>query len=137
MSALSNIPPQAVLPLGAYDRHSLEQAAVRADQRTLAVELSGAADRESVMTRIGRDFGLPAHYGRNLDALYDCLVELEPVKGAEQPGFLVIIENIPECDGFGRSDREALLDVFRDAAGFFYDAGTAFRVFYSVAPVTG
>ncbi len=32
MSAFSNIPPQAVLPLGAYDKSELERAALRADQ---------------------------------------------------------------------------------------------------------
>ena len=33
---------------------------------------------------------------------------------------------------FGQTERAALLDVFRDAADYFYDEKTAFRVFYSV-----
>jgi RNAse (barnase) inhibitor barstar len=137
MSALSNIPPHAVLPLSAYDRQSLELAARRADQTILAVDLAGQVDRDAIMARIGRAFGFPDHYGNNLDALYDCLTERAPAADAEQPGFVVIIENIPDGDGFGRSERDALLDVFRDAADFFYDADTAFRVFYSVSPAVG
>lgn len=133
MGALSNIPPHAVLPLGAYDGDSLKRAAERADQRLLTVDLSGASDRESVMVAIADAFALPAYFGRNLDALYDCVTDLQPLADAEQPGFLVILQNLPDTRDFGREQRNALLDVFRDAADFFYDRDTAFRVFYSVA----
>lgn len=133
MGALSNIPPHAVLPLGAYDRESLKRAAERADQRLLVADLSGAGDRDSVMAAIAEAFALPAHFGRNLDALYDCVTDLEPLAEAEQPGFLVILQDIPDTEAFDRERRNALLDVFRDAADFFYDRDIAFRVFYSVA----
>lgn len=133
MGALSNIPPHAVLPLGAYDGDSLKRAAVRADQRLLTVDLTGATDRESVMGAIADAFALPLYFGRNLDALYDCVTDLAPLADAEQPGFLVILQNLPDTRDFGREQRNALLDVFRDAADFFYDRETAFRVFYSVA----
>jgi RNAse (barnase) inhibitor barstar len=133
MGALSNIPPHAVLPLGAYDGDSLKRAAERADQRLLAVDLSGASDRDSVMGAIADAFALPPYFGRNLDALYDCVTDLQPLADAEQPGFLVILQNLPDTRDFGREQRNALLDVFRDAADFFYDRDTAFRVFYSVA----
>lgn len=133
MGALSNIPPHAVLPLGAYDGDSLKRAAERADQRLLAVDLADAADKEAVMLAIAEAFGLPAHFGRNLDALYDCVTDLKPLPEADQPGFLVILKNLPDCAAFGREQRNALLDVFRDAADFFYDRDTAFRVFYSVS----
>jgi len=132
MGALSNIPSHAVLPLGAYDGTSLRRAAERADQRLLAVDLADATDRESVMASIGRAFALPAHFGRNLDALYDCMTDMKPAADAEQPGFLVILENLPDTEQFGRDERDGLLDVFRDAAEFFFDRDTAFRVFYSV-----
>lgn len=133
MGALSNIPPHAVLPLGAYDGDSLKRAAERADQRLLAVDLSGATDRDSVMGAIAEAFALPPYFGRNLDALYDCVTDLQPLADAEHPGFLVILQNLPDTRNFGRDQRNALLDVFRDAADFFYDRDTAFRVFYSVA----
>jgi RNAse (barnase) inhibitor barstar len=138
MGALSNIPSHAVLPLGAYDGISLRRAAERADQRLLAVDLADATDRESVMTSIGQAFGLPSHFGRNLDALYDCVTDMKPASDAEQPGFLVILENLPDTVQFGREERDGLLDVFRDAAEFFFDRDTAFRVFYSVKrPASG
>jgi RNAse (barnase) inhibitor barstar len=134
MGALSNIPPHAVLPLGAYDGESMKRAAVRADQSLLVVDFAGAADREGVMSAIAEAFSLPEHFGRNLDALYDCVTDLEPLPDADPPGFLVILQNLPDTEAFGSEQRKALLDVFRDAADFFYDRDTAFRVFYSVAP---
>ncbi len=132
MSAFSNIPPQAVLPLGAYDKVELQRAAMRADQTLLHSDCQGASDKKAVLTQLGDDLKLPDYYGRNLDALYDCLTDLQPNKEADRPGFVVILENLPETNGFDSGDRSRLLDVFRDAADFFYEEKTAFRVFYSV-----
>lgn len=131
MSAFSNIPPQAVLPLGAYDLAELRRSAARADQRLLHADCSEAADKGGVMEALAKAFALPAHFGRNLDALYDCVTDLVPLPEADQPGFVVILQNLP-AESEGGFDRDALLDVFRDAADFFFDKGTAFRVFYSV-----
>ncbi len=132
MSALSNIPPQAVLPLGAYALDELRKEAVRADQQLLYVDLAGAHTKDDVMQALGRAFTLPAHFGRNLDALYDCVTDLRPTDDGQAPGFVVILENLPDTPEFGFEQRDALLDVFRDAAEFFFDRKTAFRVFYSV-----
>jgi RNAse (barnase) inhibitor barstar len=132
MTAFSNIPPQAVLPLGAYRLDELERDARRADQRCLRADCAEATDKPSVLARIGRDFGFPAHYGVNLDALYDCVTDLPAPDEAAQPGFLVILQNLPDTPAFGVAERAALLDVFRDAADYHFDHGTAFRVFYSI-----
>ena len=71
MSAFSNIPPQAVLPLGAYDKSELERAALRADQILLRSDCAAAGNKAAVLSQIGKDLALPKHYGQNLDALYD------------------------------------------------------------------
>jgi RNAse (barnase) inhibitor barstar len=132
MSAFSNIPPQAVLPLGAYDLDELRKSARRADQRLLHVDLAGAHGKVEVLDRIAAAFELPKHFGRNLDALYDCVTDLRPLPEADHPGFVVILENLPGGNAQVGQARDALLDVFRDAADFFFDRETAFRVFYSV-----
>ncbi len=132
MSAFSNIPPQAVLPLGAYDKAELERDALRADQILLRSDCRSAGSKAAVLSRIGSDLALPKHFGQNLDALYDCLTDLRPNDDADYPGFVVFLENLPDGGRFGQTERAALLDVFRDAADYFYDEKTAFRVFYSV-----
>jgi RNAse (barnase) inhibitor barstar len=133
MTALSNMPAQALLPLGAYDLDDLLRNAMRSTQRVLRADFSGVSDKAGVMARLGEGFALPPHFGSNLDALYDCLTDLEPASGADQPGFVVILQSLPGEPGFHRDQRDALLDVFRDAADFFFDKGFAFRVFYSLA----
>jgi RNAse (barnase) inhibitor barstar len=132
MSALSNIPAHAVLPLSAYDLADLRRAAARADQAFLHADLHLATDKQSVLETIAQAFALPDHFGVNLDALYDCLTDLEPPSRADRPGFVVVLESLPENETFDRESRQALLDVFRDAADMFDDRGLAFRVFYSV-----
>jgi RNAse (barnase) inhibitor barstar len=131
MSLISNLPAQAVLPLKAYDLEALLKDAVRADQTVLRADFDGVADKAGVMDRLASGFALPEHFGRNLDALADCLSELEPEE-ADRPGFVVILRHLPDGAGFSRDQREALLDVFRDTADVFFDRGVAFRVFYSV-----
>lgn len=137
MSALSNIPRHAVLPLGAYDRSGLIRAAQQTDQVLLESDCSDAAGKAEVLAALGKGLQLPDYYGRNLDALYDCLTDLEPSPDASRPGFVLLIENLPDASQFPNDDRDALLDVFRDAADHFYDNDVAFRVFYSVRKPAG
>lgn len=132
MSAFSNIPPQAVLPLGSYRLDELKKAAVSNDQKLLHADLAASHDKKDVLTTIAKAFALPKHFGNNLDALYDCVTDMTPPADTEHPGFVVILENVPESGKFDAEQRDSLLNVFRDAADFFFDRETAFRVFYSV-----
>lgn len=132
MSTLSNIPSQAVVPLQAYDRDALRRAAERADQLLLKADCSQAKDSQSVLARIAKSFALPDHLDHDLGALYERVTELKPQHDAENPGFVVFLENLPDTAEFGQEERNRLLDVFRDAADYFFDRQTAFRVFYSI-----
>jgi RNAse (barnase) inhibitor barstar len=132
MSALSNMSAHAVLPLGAYHLDDLRKSALQYDQVWLQCDLSACKDKKAILDQLGTGLKLPKHYGKNLDALYDCLTELKPNTDAAKPGFVVVLQDMPESKEFGVDDRDGLLDVFRDAADFFYDAKVAFRVFYSV-----
>jgi RNAse (barnase) inhibitor barstar len=132
MSALSNLPAQAVLPLGAYRLPDLERQAAAADQRWLHADCGKATDKAGVMSALAGGFSLPAYFGANLDALYDCLTDLEPLPDARQPGMVLVLEGLPDGPGFDAAQRDALLDVFRDAADDFFERQIAFRVFYSV-----
>jgi RNAse (barnase) inhibitor barstar len=133
MTALSNMPAQAMLPLAAYDLDELLRNAKRSEQTVLRADFDGVDDKDGVMRRLAEGFSLPGHFGGNLDALYDCMTDLKPLAGADQPGFVVVLQRLPAGTQYDRDQRDALLDVFRDAADFFFDKGIAFRVFYSVA----
>ena len=86
--------------------------------------------RQDVLDIIARDFLFPDHFGKNLDALYDCMTDLVH-KAGQQTGFVVVLDQIPDNARFDREAREQLLDVFRDAADFWGERRIPFRCFYS------
>ena len=87
-------------------------------------------DKQEVLESIAQSFLFPAHFGKNLDALYDCMTDLVHRAG-QQPGFVVVLEQLPDNPRFDREAREQLLDVFRDAADFWGERRIPFRCFYS------
>ncbi len=132
MSALSNVPRHAVLPLSAYDLEDLRKGAARLDQRWLQADCAGSSDRAAVLSAIAQGFGLSSGFGDSHTKLYQALTGLKPDNSADQPGFVIVLRALPGNGGFDQAERQALLDVFREAADYFYDRDTAFRVFYSV-----
>jgi RNAse (barnase) inhibitor barstar len=133
MTALSTLPAQAVLPLGSLRVQELERDARRMGQRWLRADCADAHDKAGVMSALGRGWRLPKHFGANLDALYDCITDLQPKRDTPQPGIVLVVEHLPDGPGFDAVQRDALLDVFRDAAEHFSDLDTAFRVLYSIS----
>lgn len=127
------LPEPVVAPLGRQSVEALRAQASSRSLRWLHADCAGARGKTAVMLAIGRGFGLPAHYGGNLDALYDCLTDLEPLPGAPQPGLMIVLENLREARGFDAEQIDALLDVFRDAADHFRDRGIAFSAYYSIS----
>ncbi len=133
MSAFDELPRQAVLPLGTRRPDTLRRHAERAGHRWLRADCADARDKAGVMAAIARGFGLPPYFGGNLDALYDCVTDLEPGTGPSGPGLVLLLEGLPDGPAFDAGQRDALLDVFRDAADFQAERGVAFRVFHSVS----
>ena len=108
----------------------LMQAAEVSGQHFLYANLAQAQSKQDVLDAIAASFQFPPHFGKNLDALYDCMTDLVHKAGA-QPGFVVVLEQLPDNPRFDREARESLLDVFRDAADFWAERRIAFRCFYS------
>ena len=81
---------------------------------------------------IAAQYTFPSHFGKNFDALYDCMTDLVH-KSGQQPGFIVVLEHIPANVKFDKEAREQLLDIFRDTADYWGDRKIPFRCFYSFA----
>lgn len=58
---------------------------------------------------ISRELSFPDYFGRNLDALYDCLTELSSEATVVFVNTAILEENLPE-------KADAVLDCFRDAS---------------------
>lgn len=129
---LQTVRPNIVQSIRAYRVEDLMQAAESAGQHFLYADLSSAQSKQEVLDKIAESFLFPTHFGKNLDALFDCMTDLVHKAGA-QPGFVVVLEQLPDNPRFDREAREQLLDVFRDAADFWAERRVAFRCFYSFA----
>jgi RNAse (barnase) inhibitor barstar len=129
---LQTVRPNIVQSIRAYRVEDLMLAAEGAGQHFLYADLSKAQSKQEVLDMIAESFLFPNHFGKNLDALFDCMTDLVHKAGA-QPGFVVVLEQLPDNPRFDREAREQLLDVFRDAADFWAERKIAFRCFYSFA----
>ena len=125
----ANFPAHCVRPLGAVNLQELAQWAEETKQQFVEIDLTGSRDKKSVLRVIGRALSFPAWYGANLDALYDCLTDLP--ERAEDSAWLIVLTHLPNTPQFDEEHCAALLDVFRDAAEAFADAGVGLRVLYS------
>jgi RNAse (barnase) inhibitor barstar len=119
-----------VQAIRAYRVDELLGAAQELNQHFLYANLAHAQSKQDVLEGIAQAFLFPAHFGKNLDALYDCMTDLVHKSGL-QPGFVVVLEQLPDNPRFDREAREQLLDVFRDAADFWAERKVPFRCFYS------
>ena len=127
---LQTVRPNIVQSIRAYRVEDLMQAARDAGQHFLYANMANAQSKQDVLEGIAEAFLFPAHFGKNLDALYDCMTD--PLhKSGPQPGFIAVLEHIPANAKFDKEAREQLLDIFRDAADYWSDRKVPFRCFYS------
>ena len=119
-----------VQSIRAFRVQDLQDAAQDLGQHFLYANLASAQTKQDVLDMIGQQFMMPAHVGKNFDALYDSMTD--PVhKSGPQPGFIAVLEHIPANAKFDKEAREQLLDIFRDAADYWGDRKIPFRCFYS------
>jgi RNAse (barnase) inhibitor barstar len=130
MELLKTVAPNVVQSIRAFRIPDLQAEAAKLGQHFLYAYCLEASTKQQVLGKIAASFGFPKHFGKNFDALSDCLTDLVHKAGA-QPGFVVVLEQLPNTQKFDKEARETLLDVFRDAADFWAEKKVAFRVFYS------
>ena len=127
---LKGVRSNIVQSIRAFRVQDLQDTAGTLGQHFLYANLAAAQTKQEVLDSIAQQFMLPAHFGKNFDALYDCMTD--PVhKSGPQPGFVVVLEQIPATAKFDKEAREQLLDIFRDTADYWADRKVPFRCFYS------
>lgn len=127
---LKGVRSNIVQSIRAYRVQDLQDAATALGHHFLYANLAQAQSKQDVLDMIAAQFILSTHVGKNFDGLYDCMTD--PVhKSGPQPGFVVVLEQIPAHVKFDKEAREQLLDIFRDTADYWSDRKVPFRCFYS------
>ena len=127
---LRNVRTNIVQSIRAYGVKELQASAEQLGHHFLYANLAKAQSKQDVLELIASQYTLPTHFGKNFDALYDCMTD--PLhKSGPQPGFIVVLEQIPAHVKFDKEAREQLLDIFRDTADYWGDRKIPFRCFYS------
>jgi RNAse (barnase) inhibitor barstar len=130
MSLLMTVPPNVVQSIRAFRVTDLQEEAKRLGHHFLYAHCANTLTKQQVCARIGENFTFPKPCSKNVDALRECVTNTI-YKAGSQPGFIVVLEQLPNTQKFDKEARETLLDVFRDAAEFWAEKKVPFRVFYS------
>ncbi|MCY7370149.1 MAG: barstar family protein [Polaromonas sp.] len=129
-SALKGVRLNIVQSIRAFRVPQLQDAATELKHHFLYANLGNTQSKQDVLDTIAAQYTFPSHFGKNFDALYDCMTDLVH-KSGPQPGFIVVLEQIPANAKFDKEAREQLLDIFRDAADYWAERKIPFRCFYS------
>jgi hypothetical protein len=93
----------------------------------LVLDLTGVGDRQEFMDRCTADLGLPDWFGRNWDALADCLTDLSWWP-AEPGGRRLLVRGWHGFAALLPREWRIVKDILRDAELFWQDTDTELRV---------
>ncbi|WP_150210829.1 barstar family protein [Streptomyces venezuelae] len=99
---------------------------------TLRLDLDGVRSKAGLMDACAEAFALPRWFGRNWDALADCLIDLSWLP--DVPGRVVVVSS---WRGFARArpgDWETLREVLEEAVGYWREAAAPLEVLLADAP---
>jgi RNAse (barnase) inhibitor barstar len=111
-------------------REAVGKAAVDAGLCYHQCQLEDSDEADEVLELLGDGLQLPEWYGKNFDALYDCLTDLT---WQETASTVVVLTG---CDAIYAADPETwqtLISVFASAAEFWRDEEVPFWVFVDMS----
>jgi RNAse (barnase) inhibitor barstar len=122
-SILADVAKAGVYHMPHTDKGPVVAAAKANGFAAFRIDLAKVGDKNQLLTMIGETMGLPEWYGRNFDALADCLGDM-----AWQPaeGYLVMLEHCDGIHGKAEADFATTLQVFEQAASDWREQGIAF-----------
>jgi RNAse (barnase) inhibitor barstar len=91
------------------------------------IEGKNIGGKEQLMTSVATALRLPKHFGKNWDALEECLSELEDAAD----GYLIYYDHIDPLLGAHPDQFETLVEILRDAVASWKEDDTAMVVLLS------
>jgi barstar (barnase inhibitor) len=73
---------------------TLRRQIERAGWRCFTLDGAGVADKGSFLRAVAEAMAFPAYFGKNWDALEECLTDLSWVAGADRAGYIVLYEHV-------------------------------------------
>jgi len=105
------------------DREGLEDVARELGFAAAAVDLAGCLDRDEVLDRFAAALRFPAWFGRNWDALADCLGDLSWLPA---DGYLLLLDHAGAWRAAEAGQFATLLEILDDAARAWSVQGVPF-----------
>lgn len=112
----------------------LRAAAKGAGVAWLDLDLAGVADRDAFFRRCAAVFSLPGYFGRNWDALHECMLDFA---GRGVPGAIVHWRRGTELARRAPEAVTTALEILEDAAAYWSSSGRIFLVVVDRDSVTG
>lgn len=103
----------------------LRAAAVHAGVAWFDLDLAGVADRDAFLRRCAVVFSLPGYFGRNWDALHECLLD---IAGRGEPGAIVHWRRGTELARRAPEAVTTALEVLKDVAAVWGGSRRTFLV---------
>ena len=112
----------------------LRAAAKRAGLAWIDLDLAGVAGRDAFFRRCAAVFSLPDYFGRNWDALHECMLDFA---GRGLPGAIVHWRRGTELARRAPDAVTTALQILEDAAAYWSGSGRIFLVVVDRDSVTG
>ena len=112
----------------------LEEAARQVHSRFVPVDASQANTKAQVLGLLGRTLEFPSWFGRNWDALEDCLTDVTWI------GSHGVVIPISGFGAYAKADPDGfsiLLDIFKTSAEYWRGEGRAFWTVFTGKPAAG
>lgn len=121
-AVLQNLSRAGVYHLPLAGREDVIAAATACGYAVFRVNLDGIEDKAGLLAALARDMAFPEWFGRNWDALADCLADFS-WRPAE--GYLVLLEHCDLLHARAESDHLKTLELFAAAADEWREQGVA------------
>jgi RNAse (barnase) inhibitor barstar len=79
----------------------------------LRVDLASARNKDEMLAAVGHTLRFPEWFGRNWDALTDCLLDMGWLPAT---GYVIILDHCDGIHGRAEADFVMLMRIFQDAA---------------------
>lgn len=106
-----------------------ELAAKTAGLVVRRMDIGHAHDKGDFMAHIAKALAFPEHFGKNLDALNDCLTDLEWVEGGAARGYVLVFERSKHFAAGHRHEFDDCMAVLRAVSDYWRDHGKPFWAF--------